>query len=87
VPDLAVEVTSKSNTRKEMDRKLKDYFETGVRVVWEVEPRKRIISVYRSLTDSVTLREADELDGGEVLPGFRVKVATIFARADGRRSG
>jgi Uma2 family endonuclease len=87
VPDLAVEVLSKSNTRKEMDRKLRDYFETGVQVVWEVEPRKRIVDVYRSPADPVTLQEDDELDGGDVLPGFRVKVATIFARADGRRGG
>jgi Uma2 family endonuclease len=87
VPDLAVEVVSKSNTRKEMDRKLRDYFDTGVQVVWEVEPRKRIINVYRSPADPLALGEEDELDGGEVLPGFRVKVATIFARADGRRGG
>jgi hypothetical protein len=33
------------------------------------------------------LQEEDELNGGEVLPGFRVKVVTIFARADGRRGG
>jgi Uma2 family endonuclease len=70
-----------------MDGKLRDYFETGVRIVWEVEPRKRIINVYRSPSGPVTLQEEDELDGGEVLPGFRVKVATIFARADGRRGG
>ena len=87
VPDLAVEVLSRSNTRKEMDSKLRDYFATGVRVVWEVEPRKRIVNVYRSPSDPVTLQEDDELDGGDVLPGFRVKVATIFARADGRRRG
>jgi hypothetical protein len=35
----------------------------------------------------VTLQEEDELDGGDMLPGFRVKVATIFGRADGRRRG
>lgn len=85
VPDLAVEVLSKTNTRKEMKRKLRDYFETGVQVVWEVEPRKRFINVYQSPTNRVTLHEDDELDGGAVLPGFRVKVATIFARADGKR--
>jgi Uma2 family endonuclease len=85
VPDLVVEVLSKSNTRKEMKRKLRDYFETGVQVVWEVEPRKRLINVYGSPTDYVTLGEDDELNGGDVLPGFNVKVTSIFARADGQR--
>jgi Uma2 family endonuclease len=87
VPNLVVEVLSKTNTRKEMKRKLRDYFETGVEVVWEVEPRKRVINVYRSATNRVKLQEKDVLDGGDVLPGFRVKVAKIFARADGRRRG
>jgi Uma2 family endonuclease len=86
VPDLAVEVLSKSNTRKEMKRKLRDYFDTGVRMVWVVEPRKRMVEVYHSSTEHITLSESDELDGGDVLPGFRVKVASIFARADGRRN-
>jgi Uma2 family endonuclease len=85
VPNLVVEVLSKTNTRKEMKRKLRDYFATGVEIVWEVEPRKRVINVYRSPTNRVTLHEDDELDGGDVLPGFSVKVATIFARADGKR--
>ena len=48
VPDLAVEVISTSNTRKEMDEKLKDYFERGVRLVWFVRPRSRTIDVYTS---------------------------------------
>ena len=39
VPDLAVEVISRSNTRKEMDEKLQEYFEKGVRLVWYVRPR------------------------------------------------
>jgi Uma2 family endonuclease len=86
VPELAVEVLSRSNTRKEMKRKLRDYFETGVQVVWEFEPRKRIVNVYRSPTSHVTLAVNDELDGGEVLPGFRAHVGEIFARADGKRA-
>jgi Uma2 family endonuclease len=85
VPDLAVEVISKTSTRKEMKRKLRDYFETGVRVVWVVEPTKRTIDIHTSATNSVTLGEEQTLDGGDVLPGFNVKVASIFARADGRR--
>ena len=47
VPDLAVEVISKSNTRKEMDDKLREYFEKGVRLVWYVRPRRRVVNVYR----------------------------------------
>jgi Uma2 family endonuclease len=85
IPDLAIEVLSKGNTKKEMARKLRDYFATGVRLVWYVDPRTRTIEVYRSPTDHSNLSENDILTGGEVLPGFEAKIANIFARAEGRR--
>ena len=44
-PDLAVEVLSRSNTKEEMDRKLKDYFFAGVRLVWLVNPNRRTVKV------------------------------------------
>src|SRR5438552_3940416 len=46
VPDLAVEVLSKSNTRREMERKLRDYFQAGVRLVWFIDPRTETARVY-----------------------------------------
>ena len=81
-PDLAVEVLSDSNTKAEMDRKLREYFESGTRLVWYVDPETRTISVYTSpLTVSVLV--ADEiLDGGVVLPGFMVRVGSVFEEAD-----
>ena len=59
VPDLAVEVISKSNTRKEMDDKLQEYFEKGVRLVWYVRPRLRVVDVY---TSAGPVHPADGLD-------------------------
>jgi Uma2 family endonuclease len=78
-PDLAVEVLSKSNTAKEMDRKLQEYFSVGVRLVWFVDPRTRSVSVYTSPTQSKTLSEKDSLSGGKVLPGFKLPIARLFA--------
>ena len=40
-PDLAIEVLSKGNTKREMDRKIREYFNAGVRLVWLIDPRKR----------------------------------------------
>src|SRR5205807_773671 len=45
-PDLAVEVLSEGNTQEEMERKLKEYFLAGVRLVWFVEPDARTVTVY-----------------------------------------
>jgi Uma2 family endonuclease len=77
-PDLAVEVLSPGDTRREVDEKVEDWLEAGARAVWVINPKRRSVTVYRSLTDVTRLLEADELDGGEVVPGFRCKVSEIF---------
>jgi len=80
VPDLAVEIISRHNTREEMERKLSDYFGAGVRLVWYVYPATREVRVYTSPDKYVTLGVQDALDGGDVLPGFRLPLATFFAQ-------
>jgi Uma2 family endonuclease len=78
-PNLAVEVISPSNSATEIEEKLLEYFEAGVSAVWIVHPIPRRIYVHRSPADVQVLGETDELDGGPVLPGFRLKVADLFA--------
>jgi Uma2 family endonuclease len=78
VPDLAVEVLSKTNTRREMFAKRKDYFFAGVRLVWVVDPKKRTVDAYTGVNAVEHLTAADALTGGDVLPGFAVPVAELF---------
>ncbi|MCI0641713.1 MAG: Uma2 family endonuclease [Gemmataceae bacterium] len=78
-PDLAVEVVSPSNTFAELEEKVLEYFEAGVRLVWIIVPRSRRIYVYSSPTNVLILQEQDELSGDPVLPGFRLKVADLFS--------
>ena len=78
-PDLAVEVLSPGNTKREMAEKVEDYFAAGARLVWIVNPKPKTITVYRSLVDTTVLTETDTLDGGEVVPGFQIPVTEIFA--------
>lgn len=77
-PDLAVEVLSPGDTRREVDEKVEDWLEAGVRAVWVVDSKRRCVTVYRSTTDVTKLSETDELDGGDVVPGFRCQVSEIF---------
>ncbi len=82
VPDLVIEVLSKSNTRsKEMARKLQEYFRAGVRLVWYVDPSKRTVTVYTAVDRSTVLREDQRLDGGDVLPGFSLSIRDWFVEA------
>ena len=82
VPDLAVEVLSKGNTKDEMIRKRREYFKAGVRLVWMVEPKTRTVDVYTSVKKFSTIREEDTLDGGTVLPGFKLPLRKLFEELD-----
>ena len=77
-PDLAVEVLSPGDTFDEVYGKVEDWLAAGTSAVWVVSPKRRNVTVYHSLTDVKTYSEKDELEGGEVVPGFRCKVAEIF---------
>jgi Uma2 family endonuclease len=78
VPDLAVEVVSPTNTAKEILDKILDYFRTGVRLVWVVYPIPEFIHVYESPTTVRVLQRGDTIDGGAVVPGFQLALATWF---------
>ncbi len=59
-------------------RKVGEWLAAGACAVWLVDPKLRNVTVYRSLTDAVALSENEELDGGDIVAGFRCKVAEIF---------
>jgi Uma2 family endonuclease len=82
VPDLAVEILSKGNTQREIDRKLQEYLDAGVQIVWVVDPRKRIVTVHMPDHQPIVLNESKTLDGGKVLPGFKLKIKDWFAKVD-----
>jgi Uma2 family endonuclease len=77
-PDLVVEVISPSDTYSEVEEKILEWLEAGVRLVIVANPRKRVITVYRSLTDITVLTEHDALSGGDVVPGWTMPVRDVF---------
>ena len=77
-PDLVVEVVSPNDTRGEMQLKVREWIEAGVRLVWVVFPRSRTVSVIRSLLDREDLGADDTLDGEGVVPGFSCLVGELF---------
>jgi Uma2 family endonuclease len=82
VPDLAVEVVSEHNSANEIQAKIQDYFRCGVRLVWVVYPMQAQVFVYDSPTRIAVAQRGDSLDGGEVLPGFRLPLDALFATDD-----
>ena len=78
-PDLVVETLSPSDRTSEVEGKVAAWIAGGARLVWVVSPKLHNVTVYRSLTEIVTLTEKDTLDGGDVVPGFQIQVTDIFA--------
>lgn len=79
-PDLAVEITSRSNTVPKMQQKLLEYRDSGVRAVWLFDPRTRSAMIYKSRTLIELLDRNAVVDGGDVLPGFRLPLTELYSR-------
>lgn len=77
-PDLAAEVVSSAETYCEVEDKVDEYLAAGVKLVWVINPPNRSIRVHRPDGTVSDLRQADELNGEDVLPGFRCPVAELF---------
>ena len=75
---MAIEVISPNDTYTDVEEKIFDWLAAGARMVIAVNPRRRAVTVYRSLTDIVVLTENDILDGGDVVPGWTVPVRDLF---------
>lgn len=80
VPDLAVEILSPRNTRKEMQIKLKEYFLGGVALVWIIDPKTRTAEAYTAPDVKTGIPSDGTLDGGDVLPGFKLPLAKLFEK-------
>ena len=77
-PDLVVEVLSPWDRPLRMREKMEDYFQSGARLAWVIDPAEKIACVYRGAEADRLLRLTDALDGEHVLPGFRLPLAEVF---------
>lgn len=80
-PTIAAEVLSASNTAAEIRLKLREYFQSGTRLGWVIDPPTQTVAIYQGNPEAPTrvLVNTDVLDGGTVLPGFQINVADLFA--------
>lgn len=78
-PDLVIEVASPSQTGPSIEEKTAIYLAAGARLVWVIDPARRVVRIHRADGAETLLHEQDEIDGEDVLPGFRLAVSRIFA--------
>lgn len=77
-PDLAVEILSPSNSRSEIDARLRDFFASGTQIAWLINPDTASVEICRSLTQRRLIGPGGELDGENLLPGFRYPINDLF---------
>jgi Uma2 family endonuclease len=79
VPDLAAEVISPYDRLSDIQDKVTDYLDAGVRLVWVVDPKTATVTVYESLKQVAILIGDDVLTGGAVVPGFQLPLPKLFS--------
>jgi Uma2 family endonuclease len=77
-PDFVVEVMSPGDSNREVEEKVRDWLDAGVRLVWIMRPARRTLAVHTASSDVRVLQETDVVDGGNVLPGFSCPVRDLF---------
>ena len=77
-PDLAIEVVSPNDTVYGLEEKLEDYRRVEVPLIWVVNPESRTAMVYRRDGSVSFLRETAELEGEDIVPGFRCPLREIL---------
>jgi Uma2 family endonuclease len=79
-PDLAIEVISPNDDAEDIHRKVAEYLKSGTRLIWLFYPNAETVGVYNGQRFQ-SLERGDTLDGGDVLPGFRLPLTEIFKRS------
>ncbi|MFN0147733.1 MAG: Uma2 family endonuclease [Dehalococcoidia bacterium] len=84
VPDLVAEVVSPNDLAEALQRKIRDYRNAGVGLIWVIYPDTRTAYVYRRGHPIREVEADGTLDGEDVLPGFSLSLAALFATAQGQ---
>jgi len=78
VPNLAIEVLSPNDLIRNLNKKIAEYFQAGVEMVWVVDPGEETVSVYTAPRQVTILSKADTLHAGKVIPGFALPLKQLF---------
>ena len=81
LPNLVVEVVSRTDTGDLIVDKIAEYFRAGVERVWVVFPSQGQVYAYDSPTSVRILARTDELSGDPILPHFRLPLVELFEDA------
>lgn len=78
VPDFVIELRSPTDSLEDLQDKMKEYIENGVRLGWLIDPTEKKVHVYRTNGKVEVLDDPEQVGGEDILKGFRLKVREIW---------
>ena len=77
-PDLVAEVVSPNDLFYDVEEKIAEYRQGGVRLIWVLVPPTRNVLIRRLDGPAGEVREDGELSGEDVVPDFHCRVGDLF---------
>ena len=78
VPDAVLEARSPSDRESAVVKQMNRWIAAGVRIAWELNPKKRILTVYRPNREPRKIDINGTISGEDVLPGFELPMRSLF---------
>lgn len=79
IPEIVAEVLSPSETTRMIQRKLKQYFQAGVKEVWLIYPEAREVEIWTGPEPPEGALSGDAALESPLLPGFALSLNDLFA--------
>ena len=78
IPNLVVEIRSKKDSLKYMQRKVQHYLKAGVEIVWIADWSAMTVTAHTAKDEPIVYSETDTLQLPDLIPGFSLRVADVF---------
>jgi Uma2 family endonuclease len=77
-PDFVIELRSKTDLMKTLRKKMQEYLENGLQLGWLIDPKSKIVEIYRANQEVEVLHNPTHLSGENILPGFVLDLQKVF---------
>ena len=78
-PDFVIKLRSRTDNLKELQNKMQEYLDSGLRLGWLIDPKNQRVEIYRSGRPVEVLQSPTTVSGEDVLPGFVLDLSEIWA--------
>jgi Uma2 family endonuclease len=78
IPNLVVEIRSKNDSLKYVQRKVQQYLKAGVEIVWVADAERKTVTAHTATSAPKTYVESDKLKLPRLVPGFSMRIADVF---------